>query len=77
MPKKVVAVAIDMESEDFRTVTFTYRVSEGSQNRDLAWFRREITRRIGSGYYVQAVLIDPTPSDVEYVKDFGPVPEYF
>lgn len=77
MPNKVVAVAIDMESEDFRTVTFTYRVSEGSQHRDLAWFRREIVRRIGSGYYLQAVLLDPTPSEIRYVEDFGPVPEYF
>ncbi len=77
MPKKVVAVAIDMESEDFRTVTFTYRVSEESQNRDLAWFHREITRRIGSGYFVQGVLIDPTQGEIEALDNFGPVPEYF
>lgn len=77
MPSKVVAVTIHTESDDHRTVKFTYRVSEQSQNRDIAWFRREIVRRIGSGYFVQGVLIDPTPTDIEYVENFGPVPEYF
>jgi hypothetical protein len=72
MPSKVVAVAIDMGSEPWDTVTFTYRVSAESNRlgRDRDYFYRTIRDRIGRDrYWLQSVLIDPTEGDLMLAID--------